>query len=346
MKRALLALALSGCASTTPLRLPAPTVATPTVLSVAGAELAPIDAEHAGVDPSALARLDAEAIATHSDALVLLKDGRVLWHRRYTAEANQPIETMSITKSVSAIAVAMCLEDGHIGSLDEPLYRWFPEWRQGKKQQITLRNLLTHSSGLQDTDDTSEIWRSPDFVQLALAAELDSPPGARFHYNNKAANLVAEVVHRACGERIDQLLARRLFAPLGIEHYQWLRDPAGHALVQSGLKLEALDLAKIGEMLRLRGRYATHELLDPTSLDALLAPSPRQRLHGLFFWLLESGHGFAGRGYLGQHLVVLPERGVVAVRLRHWTASARSGRDDFDDFESKVLRLFAPVSMQ
>lgn len=338
MRSLLAALVLGGCAAAVPLRLAGPTAARPTALaSGAPTELPPADAARAGVSAVGLATLDADAERMHSDALVLLKDGHVLLDRSYTPEASAPIELMSITKSIAALGVAMLLEDGALSALDVPLTRYFPEWKQGQKQKITLAHLLTHTSGLQDEDDPSEIWQSPDFVQLALAAELTTAPGTTFRYSNKAANLVGEVVLRASGERLDQLLARRLFAPLGIERYEWLRDPAGHALVQSGLKLRAMDLARIGELLRLRGGG----LVAAHWLDQLTRPSTKLNgQHGLYFWIPDSGHGFAGRGYLGQCLLVLPDRGVVAVRLRHWSPTAKSGPDDFADFERRVDALF------
>lgn len=334
---ALAALVLCACSAGTPPRLHGPTAAQPTALAPADAPtFAPGDAASAGVSANALAKLDADAERLHSDALVILKDGHLLLDRRYTPEANAPIELMSITKSIAALAVAMLLEDGTLPALDVPLTRYFPEWKQGQKQKITLAHVLTHTSGIQADDDVSEIWQSPDFVQLALTAELTTPPGGVFHYNNKAANLVAEVVQRASGERLDRLLARRLFAPLGIERYEWLRDPQGHALVQSGLKLRAMDLARIGELLRMGGGG----IVSARRIGELTRRStPLNAHHGLFFWIPDSGHGFAGRGYLGQYLLVLPERGVVAVRLRHWSPTAKSGPDDFADFERRVADL-------
>lgn len=340
---ALPALAWLACAPPTAPVLPAPTSAPATVFAVESSAPPTIDAAEAGVEPMMLAAFAEEARRTHSDGVVLLVQGRLLLHVQ-GEHGDVPVDTMSLTKTVSALAVLLCLDDGRIGSLDDPLTRWFPEWKQGQKQRISVRHLLTHTSGLQDTDDTSEIWPSPDFVQLALSAELEDAPGARFHYNNKASNLIAELVQRAAGERIDRLLARRLFEPLGIEHYEWLRDPAGHALVQSGLKLSALDMAKLGELLRRRGLDAQTSRIQPASIDALLRPSAHNRQHGLFVWLL--AHGFGGRGYLGQHLLVLPARGVVAVRLRGWTPRARAGVDDFPDFEARVEQLFGAPAVR
>lgn len=64
-----------------------------------------------------------------------------------------------------------------ITSIDDPVFKYYPEWRQGQKQNITLRHVLTHTSGLQDPGNSSDVERSPDAVRLALAAELSDPAG-------------------------------------------------------------------------------------------------------------------------------------------------------------------------
>lgn len=91
---------------------------------------------------------------------------------------------------------------GKLTSIDEPVHAFFPEWRQGRKRDITVRMLMEHTSGLQNVPMTTlEIYPSPDFVQLALCAELDAEPGTTFAYNNKAVNLLAGIVERADDER-------------------------------------------------------------------------------------------------------------------------------------------------
>src|SRR3546814_19063982 len=68
----------------------------------------------------------------------------------------------------------------------QPVADFYPEWKQGQKQQITLRMLLNHSSGLQNARRADvEIYPAPDAIQLALAAELSSKPGTAASYNNK-----------------------------------------------------------------------------------------------------------------------------------------------------------------
>ena len=79
---------------------------------------------------------------------------------------------MSATKSIVSLAIGRLIDSGKITSLDQPVSDFYPEWKQGRKKLITVRHLLNHTSGIQNPPITTEIYASPDFVQLALAAEL------------------------------------------------------------------------------------------------------------------------------------------------------------------------------
>jgi CubicO group peptidase (beta-lactamase class C family) len=98
--------------------------------------------------------------------------------------------------------------------------------------------LLNQTSGLQNLRTTTpEIYPSPDFVQLALAAELSSDPGSKFSYNNKAVNLLVGVVKQASGMRMDQYVATEVFEPLVIKDFTWTLDRAGNPHGMAGLQI-------------------------------------------------------------------------------------------------------------
>jgi CubicO group peptidase (beta-lactamase class C family) len=265
----LVCLALAGCSTTpAPLRSTAPSApaAAPAAPRVAAVALPRVSAAEAGVDEAALAALIEEARASDSDALVVLRDGKVVVEE-YFGRPQGPIETMSATKSVVSLAVGLLLDDGKLRSLDQPVADFFPEWRQGRKQRITVRHLLDHTSGLQNQPTTEEIYRSPDFVKLALAAELTSEPGAVWSYNNKAVNLLAGVVQAASGERMDRYLQRRLFQPLGITDATWTLDSAGNPHGMSGLQIRPADFARLGQLLLQGGVWEGRRLLSQAWID-------------------------------------------------------------------------------
>ncbi|HVY46126.1 MAG TPA: serine hydrolase domain-containing protein, partial [Minicystis sp.] len=242
------------------------------------------DAAAAGLDPAALDALRRRASVTHSDALVVMRDGKVVVDERF-GHPDGRIETMSVTKTIVALVVGRLVADGRIASIDEPIATFFPEWRQGQKRRITIRHLLEMTSGLQAQRTTEEIYASPDFVQLALAAELTSEPGAKFFYNNKAANLLAGVVRVAAGKRLDLVAREELFAPLGIDDVGWTLDRAGNPHAMSGLELRPLDLARVGQLMLDGGRAGDRQVLPASWIAAMTSPSSRNPDYGLLTWL-------------------------------------------------------------
>ncbi len=251
----------------------------------------------------ALAAIERAGRESHSDALLVMRDGEVLLEH-YSDGGPVPIELMSATKSVVAIGIGLLLADGHLDSLDAPVSTWFPEWKQGRKAAITVRMLMDHTSGLQNNPNAgAEIYPAPDVVQLALAAELDSAPGEAFAYNNKATNLLAGVIHRASGKPMDAYLRERLFAPLGIEAGEWHRDSAGNPHAMAGLPLTAPDAARLGVFLLDDGRLGDGTRLLPEGFVAdLFAPSAGWEGAGLLWWRRPAWERAAVRGDVVAHL--------------------------------------------
>lgn len=197
--------------------------------------------------PERLRALRDEARATSSSALIVIQRGRVLVDEWYD-EPREPIQTMSVTKSVLALAAGPLVHEGKL-ALDEPLAKRFAPWRDDPRGAITLRQLLEHRSGLDPGKNTWSIYKTRDFVQQALGRPLEHPPGTHYAYNNPGANLVAELIARASGQRADRFVDGVVFEPLGIQRWTWSIDRSGHAHGLAGLHLLPRDLARIGELI-------------------------------------------------------------------------------------------------
>jgi CubicO group peptidase (beta-lactamase class C family) len=233
------------------------------VLSLLHAPPAP---GQAAPNAAALDRLMNRARATDSDAVIVVHRGKTLVED-YFGKPKGRIEAMSATKSIVALAIGRLLSDGRIKSLDAPVHTFYPEWNQGRKAHITIRHLLTHRAGLQCDRITTEIYRSPDFVQLALAADLTDDPGVTFRYNNKSCNLLAGVVQKASGIRMDTLIGDEIFKPMGITDFGWSLDKAGNPHAMSGLQILPADLVKLGRLMMNNGKWNDKQIL-PASFVA------------------------------------------------------------------------------
>lgn len=317
-------------------------------------ELPRAEASMLNADAGALDSLVALARDARSDALVVLRDGRVIgeW---YFGRPRGPIQTMSVTKSIVGLLIGRLLDAGSIESLDQPVADFYPEWRQGRKRDVTVGMLLRHTSGLQNTANAgAEIYPAPDAVQLALAAELEADPGAEFSYNNKAVNLLAGIVEKATGVRLDEAVYRELLAPLCIERTDWYRDASGTPHAMAGLELTPLDLARIGQLVLQEGRWGERQVVSPEWIRRSTRPSqdlyPRAGL--LWFLLPQPGdtvsvstpredlRGFYSEGFLGNYVVILPAQRIVVVRMKR-TSEDFQQSDAMPGFPQLVAELLS-----
>ncbi len=238
-----------------------------------------------GLDEVVLAALIEEAERTETDALIVIKDGRTAVERYFGGEVG-PIETMSVTKSVVSLAVGMLLDEGKIDSLDAPLSTWFPEWSEGEKAAVTLRHVLTHTSGLEHRMGARVLNAQDDRLAFVRESPLTEPPGTTFSYNNEATQLLSGVIEAAAGEPVDAYLDRRLFQPMGIADWSWERDPAGNAQTFYGLSLRPADLALIGLLMLDAGRWEGDALISEDWVRQATAPGgPLLPHYGLLWWI-------------------------------------------------------------
>lgn len=311
--------------------------------------------EAVGVERAALAALVAEAQNTHSNALLVIKDGRVIAERYFGHPIKQPLRINSVTKSIVSLAIGQLIEDGKIPSLNTPVSRWFPEWSGGQKAKITLRHILTHTSGLFHEESAAKLYQQPDVVGYARGLPVVDEPGKSFSYSNEAAALIPGIVLAASGKLLDIYLRDRLFKPLGIADYNWDRDVAGNVMAYGGLWLFPRDLARIGQLMLDSGRWNGKQLVPAAWVRACTSPA-RADLpdYGLYWWLYHDRTnsppkvaGFGGDGWLGQYLVVYPEQHLVAVRL-HAVESSNDERENqkygFPAFRALVFALTQPPS--
>jgi CubicO group peptidase (beta-lactamase class C family) len=239
------------------------------------------------IRPERLDSLMKRAAETHSEAVLVYENGKLVAENYFgIGKPERLIETMSCTKSIVGLAVACMLSDKLIDSLDVPVWKFYPEWKQGQKQLITLKHLVNMTSGLQnDPVATKEIYPSPDFVKLALAAELTGKPGTVWSYNNKSLNLMAGVIQQITGKRMDKYIGDRLFKPLGIKTFRWTLDDAGNPHVMAGCQVKPSDFVKFGLLVLNNGKFNGKEIISSKSLEEVLTPCELFKGYGMLWWI-------------------------------------------------------------
>ena len=240
-----------------------------------------------------------QSAQTYSDqhggkGLIILHNGALL-HESYAAgvDRDTPFTSLSLHKTMLALAVAAAVQDGVIGSLDDGLGAYIPQWADDPRGTITLRQAMQMASGLEQfplaTGDPRglALLFGTDSVGTALSAMPTTKPGSQFTYKNGDAQIVgfalAQALERKGKGRYAQYLSKRIWCPLGNSDGSLLLDRAGgSAQYFAGVNTTLRSWANVGEAIqsaRLGSRRA------PSALDDMLSPSPTNPNYGLFTWL-------------------------------------------------------------
>ncbi|GAA4773469.1 serine hydrolase domain-containing protein [Microbacterium gilvum] len=214
------------------------------------------------------------------------------------------VNVYSVSKGVSALAVGIAVVEGVV-ALDEPIRTSLPGMAYGQgSDAVTLRHLLTMTSGIDFAWFGSEQVPWPDLAQEMLRRPSR---GRVFQYSDASTYTAMRVLGAHVGDVRDWLMPR-LFEPLDIHNPQWHRCPRGWIVGGSGLELRTEELSRIGRLLRDRGRWDGRQLVSGGWVDAMHADwvetgsAPYSR-YGLAVW---DGPGGAWRldGLYGQYVVV------------------------------------------
>jgi uncharacterized protein YbbC (DUF1343 family)/CubicO group peptidase (beta-lactamase class C family) len=240
--------------------------------------------------------------------LIVGHDGRVIYRKAYGSRALEPrreamtLDTMfdvaSLTKViVTTTAVMQLVEEGKV-RLNDPVAKYLPEFAQNGKEDITLRQLLTHYSGLAPDLDLKTPWASKQGAyKMAFAQTPEDAPGSTFSYSDVNFIVLGALVERISGEPLDEYAQRHIFVPLKMLHTRFLppaawrpkiaptqydendrmlrgvvHDPTvrrmGGVAGQAGLFSTADDLAKFAQALLNGG----DGILSPLSVEKMTSP--------------------------------------------------------------------------
>lgn len=294
-----------------------------------------------GDDPEAF--LD----ATGTVAFLVVQDGALRYERYAAGATGQELRTsFSVAKVVVSTLIGLAIEDGAIGSLDDPITAYLPGLldADARYARITIRHLVTMSSGLRYVErshpwsDDAQTYYSTDLRATGLSVRIDTEPGQAFLYNNYNPLLLGLILERATGETIAAYTSRRLWQPMGAEaDASWSLDSeaSGFEKMESGFNALPRDYARFGALIAAGGHVAHREVV-PSDWVAL-ATSPEGSgsvadFYAAHWWTgtpdgrtFPAGHVVAW-GNHGQFVYVVPDRDLVIVRL-----GDRLGADDWPE---------------
>ncbi|MBS0663721.1 MAG: beta-lactamase family protein [Verrucomicrobia bacterium] len=155
-----------------------------------------------------------------------------------TGRRQRPDDTFwiaSMTKPITAVAIALLVDEGKV-AWDDPLEKYLPEFRRQwlvqeqsadrrvlvrPKRPITLRDVLTHTSGLGEYPVSSPHWSLAEFTKILAREPLRFSPGSRWGYSTAGIDAVGRVVEVVAGQPFADFVEQRIFKPLGMDNTSW-----------------------------------------------------------------------------------------------------------------------------
>jgi len=264
-------------------------------------------------------------------SMIVLRHGTVVldWYAGgVTRDHNHNL--YSVTKSVVATLTGIAVDTGHLPGADTPLDVLFQDSDalagDAVKRSITIADLLTMRSGLpssranRPTGPEKELFdrihREPDRGRYILGLEMAGVPGEAFLYGNAEPQLVVSILERSARERALPFANRTLFGPLGFKNVQWIYpDASGTVAGGYGLRLRAIDMAKLGQLHLQGGAWGDKRVVSADWVKAATSDLTGTG-YGYYWWTgIEVGPyaSYAAKGVRGQTIQVVPELDLVFV---------------------------------
>ena len=287
----------------------------------------------------------------HTDSFVVIKDGKLIWswYGEYAAQ-NVPHIIFSISKSLTALA-ALSLTEDKVLDLHKPLSYYIPEVKSSAYEDATARNLLDmnvssnfeenylaksgifheyrNATGWNEVDpnNRNDLWNFLPKISKGFEAH-----GQSIHYCSPHTDLLGWLLERVSGQRFFEVLATRILQPCGMEYDAYVTvDFSGASRAAGGVNICALDLAKVGEMVRCDGYFRGIRVLREDTVNDICSYDngvswknkfpwadqlfPMGRYRSNWYQTQSADREVFGSGIHGQWLWINPVKKITIVRL-------------------------------
>ncbi len=256
--------------------------------------------------------------------------------------------SFSMAKTFISILVGIAIDEGKIKSIDQPVGDFLPEFKTGENAKLTVKHLLTMSSGMNFDENYVSPFAYPaaayygsDLKKLTNKYSVTEEPGKIFKYLSGNTILLGSILEKATGKKISEYASEKLWKPLGAKNDAfWSLDHAdGMEKAYCCFNSNAPDFARIGELFLDSGKFNGIQIISPEYVINSIKPADlldkngkKNELYGYAWWLLPNylpaaslpdaqgqignGHNiYYARGILGQYIVCIPDKKMVIVRL-------------------------------
>ena len=267
-----------------------------------------------------------------TQALIISHKGNIILEQYGNGYSKTDFVTsQSIAKAFYAVLFGVAIEKGLLDDLDQPISDYLPEWKNDKRGEITIRNLLEMKSGLYRSESwNEEMFLSRNNLDFALSVELVKEPGEIFEYNNVNTALLGPVIEKIYNASPHEVLKKEILNPLEITEYGLWKDHALNDITFHGIDLAPLDFIKFGQLYAQKGSWEGKQLVNKAFMEQSMqpiseGPGELYGMHTSIRKMSENKRLLVKEGFNGQYLFVIPEENLVAVKFTKYLHNRENG---------------------
>ena len=236
-------------------------------------------------------------------SVVVIKDGELLLEEYFNGATRDSLHnTRSVGKSFASTMMGIAIDEGHIENENVTLANYYDlksfDNYSESKTKVTIKSLLTMSSGFVGDDDDYDspgneenMYPTEDWVKFTLDLPMDPEKeiGKDYDYFTAGVVVLGDVIHKSVPKGLVAYSDKKLFAPLGIEKYEWQYTPTNVGNTAGGLQLRSLDYAKFGQLYKNNGKWKNQQLVPEEWVEKSLSklvtqPYNESSFYGYLFW--------------------------------------------------------------
>ena len=280
--------------------------------------------------------IDAYMARQRNAGLLIIQDGKVRFEQYALGyEPEGRWTSFSVAKSFTSTMVGAAVKDGYIKSLDDKVTQYIPTLRGSVYDDVTVRQLLTMTSGVKWNEDYAD--PKSDVAQFALQKPVpgeditvsymkkltrEAPAGTKWVYKTGETNLIGVLVSSATGKKLGEYLSEKIWKPYGMEADAfWILGDTGHEISGCCLSARLRDYARFGQFVMDGGMAAGTRVVpddwfaQATTKQADIAQPGRG--YGYQWWTNDDG-SYAAQGIFGQGIFIDPKRKLIIASNGNW----------------------------
>jgi len=284
-------------------------------------------------------------------AFLVVQDNKIKYEKYWQGyNENSLSNSFSMAKTIISLLIGIAIDEGHIKSVNQKVGDFIPEFAIKPNDILTIKDLLTMSSGLNWDEAysspfsiTTQAYYGTDLFGLIKDLKVVEEPGQQWKYLSGNTQVLAFILKNATGMNVADYASEKLWKPLGAKNDAiWCLDKEnGMEKAYCCFNSNARDFARIGQMVLNNGMFDGVEVVSKKYIDEATKPainlaSSKGKLvnfYGYQFWIIHYRNyqiPFA-RGILGQYIFVIPEKNAVVVRLGHKRSDKRTYNSEMPD---------------